>query len=130
MKVIIVTGSREWTRQAVIFRALDAEQPELVVHGAAWGADHIAHRWAVANAVDEHAIRAKWRLPDGGIDRRAGHQRNHRMLLAYPGALVLAFPLGESHGTRGCMTEAARRGHAVKVYDEEGGLVLFGIDPG
>lgn len=122
-RVVIVTGSREWASRGVIFRALDAERPDLVVQGGARGADHFAHLWAVANQVDDRTMRAKWRRPDGGVDYGAGHARNRRMLLAYPGALVLAFPLGLSKGTRGCMAEAERLGHVLKVFDVEGNLL-------
>ena len=52
MKVVIVTGSREWTNMGLIFSVLSEEAPDLVVHGGARGADRIAHMWAVDREVD------------------------------------------------------------------------------
>lgn len=51
---ILVTGSREWTDDSIIYRALAAHPPialsldlsNVVVHGKAPGADMIADHWA------------------------------------------------------------------------------------
>lgn len=116
---VIVTGSRIWPSHVVVWRVLDAHEPTLVVHGGADGADGMAESWCKSRQVDSHAVRAKWgSRPD--IDYGAGHARNRRMLELYPAALVLAFPYGKAAGTRGCMADAERLGHAVKVFDVDG----------
>jgi len=116
VKVVIVTGSRQFTDVRRIWDALDDEKPDLVVHGGyegeRWsrGADSIAEQSCKRRQVDSHVMRAKWhtqRLAAGPI-------RNRRMLEAYPSALVLAFPL-DGPGTRDCMKQAKDRGHEVKL---------------
>lgn len=124
-ETVIVTGSRIWIKQSVIYAALDAHAPALVVHGgASRGGDHIAHLWADAHDVDEHTVRAKWRRPDGTLDRGAGFARNIRMLEMYPGCLVLGFPFGKANGTRHCMDNAAARGHKVMMFSPDGGWII------
>jgi hypothetical protein len=111
LKVVIVTGSRHWSEVQHIWRALTAEAPDLVVHGGCeTGADEIAERWCRRVHVDSHVFRAKWTEQR----RSAGPIRNRRMLEAYPGALVLAFPLN-GPGTRDCVVQATERGHEVRL---------------
>lgn len=117
-KVVIVTGSRNWTDGRIVFDALTSESPDLVVHGGCrTGADSFAHIWCDVAYRDEVTLRARWRV-NGALDRRAGPRRNLRMLKAYPGATVLAFPLGVSRGTRGCIELARGLGMEVVVYGE------------
>jgi hypothetical protein len=111
MKVVIVTGSRHWSEVQHIWRALDAERPDLVVHGGCeTGADDIAERWCRRRQIDSHAMRAKWTAQRNA----AGPRRNRRMLEAYPGAAVLAFPL-DGPGTRDCIRQATELGHEVRT---------------
>jgi hypothetical protein len=119
-KVVIVTGSRIWTERRVIFAALGYHQPELVVHGACHeGADTIAELWAKREEVDYLGMPAWWQK-SGQYDNGAGPKRNQRMLERFPGALVLAFPLGEARGTNDCIARARKLGHYVVIYDETG----------
>lgn len=123
--IVIVTGSRIWPTFLTIWQVLDAYAPTLVVHGGADGADGMAESWCKGRQVDSHAVRAKWgQRPD--IDYGAGHARNRRMLELYPGALVVAFPHGKAAGTRGCMAQAERLGHPLKVFDVDGRLIAAG----
>ena len=64
---ILVTGSRTWTRDDVIYRALAAQrhptEPVILVHGKAPGADLIADHWARqfdARSPREPAVLAEW----------------------------------------------------------------------
>lgn len=118
---VIVTGSRIWPSATAICHVLAKLDPELVIHGNARGADQMAHEWAVANERDFHGFNAKWkRYRTIGYDPKAGHERNGRMLDAYPNALVIAFPYGLAAGTRNCINQALEKGHKVRVYDLKG----------
>jgi hypothetical protein len=125
-RIVIVTGSRRWPSYLPVWAVLDAHAPTLVVHGACIGVDGMAESWCKGREVDYHGMPARWTgqtRDRSRLDRGAGHARNRRMLLAYPGALVLAFPLGASPGTRGCIRMALEHSHPVKVFDLDGNLV-------
>jgi hypothetical protein len=116
MRVVIVTGSRKWLAPGTVTAALDEHAPDLVVHGGCYvgvrprvclGADYWAHRWCSTTDTDEYIFRAKW-----SHGKKAGPLRNKAMLLAYPNAVVLAFPLG-GPGTADCMRQAKRLGMRV-----------------
>ncbi len=123
---VIVTGSRIWPSATAIAHALRTLDPQLVIHGNARGADQMAHQWALANERDFHGFNAKWKTGKFGVrsglgyDPGAGHNRNGRMLDAYPNALVLAFPYGMAKGTRDCINQALEKGHEVRVFDLKG----------
>lgn len=117
---ILVTGSRNWTDREVIRKALrDAGQaagrhPQgvVVVHGGARGADTIAGELAREFGCMVEVHPAEWTR----YGKAAGHRRNAKMVVA--GADVcLAFPLGESRGTRGCMRLAEAAGIPVVVHE-------------
>lgn len=140
---VIVTGSRVWSDADAIGAALleawhDACQVGhdgiVVVHGAAPGADSLADLWAIGHrglGVDRDPYPADWSQcgpecrpecrPGHRRERRgggeycptAGHRRNQAMVDA--GALLcLAFPIGESTGTRDCMRRAVAAGIPVR----------------
>lgn len=111
---VIVTGSRDcdWRDWPGIKAALEAAKPTLVVQGGCAGADALAVRWAAANDIPCETIVANW-----ASGRRAGPERNARMLSYFPDALVIAFPKGESRGTRGCVAMACKRGMQVLVLE-------------
>lgn len=119
---ILVTGSRHWTDRDTIRRALVDTIDNwtarggcgyvTVIHGGAPGADRIAGEIAreLRCAVEVHP--ADW----DRHGRRAGPIRNAEMVQA--GADVcLAFPLGQSRGTRGCIRLAELAGIPVHVYE-------------
>lgn len=118
---VLVTGSRAWTDEAAVRTALtrawrEAGQPLVVVHGACpTGADRIASEWAREHepaGIVEEPWPAKWRL----YGRRAGPQRNADMAAA--GAdLCLAFPSGQSSGTRHAMRCARDAGIPIHDFD-------------
>lgn len=115
MRRVLVTGSRNWADREAIFNALLDQWEQsggemAVIHGGARGADQIAHRWATATemgvSVEVHP--ADW----DRHGKAAGFIRNQQMVDA--GADVcLAFPLGESPGTRHCMKAAEKAGIPV-----------------
>lgn len=110
-KVVIVTGSRNWCNQRIIYEALSNYAPDLVVQGGAKGADAIAKRWAAEGKIPCETFHAEW----GVYGRAAGHLRNGLMLDSHPGAMVFAFPLG-GPGTADCIRQAVKRGHIVRQY--------------
>lgn len=120
---ILVTGSRDWTDEATISRALaDAwsrtgrHPGATLVHGACHlgGADIIARD-----------IWRSWGLPDephpaarDASGRLLGPERNAHMVNL--GAdLCLAFPLPTSRGTRNCVRLAKEAGIPVTTYAED-----------
>jgi hypothetical protein len=138
---ILITGSRDWNDTRAVEETLTdlfhtcaqstPGAPFVVVHGAAPGADTIADRWAYQNAslgvtVERH--RANWNLcaescpPEPRHRRRrrngttycpaAGPRRNAHMV-SLGATLCIAFPLGASEGTRGCMRLAEAAGIPV-----------------
>lgn len=130
-RVVIVTGSRIWPSHIIVWQVLDQHAPTLVVHGACIGVDGMAESWCKGREVDYHGMPARWTGQSRDrtrLDRGAGHARNRRMLEAYPGALVLAFPFGKAAGTRGCIRTARELGHPVKVFGLDGRL-LVGLAP-
>lgn len=120
---ILVTGSREWADATAIRSALAEAgraagvhpRDVVVVHGAARGADSLADRVArdLGCRVEAHRVDdADWRR----YGRSAGHRRNADMVRL--GAdLCLAFPIGESKGTRGCIAMAQAAGIPVVVTE-------------
>lgn len=82
------------------------------MHGGARGADTLASVEAKQWGFNVEVHPADWR----SHGKAAGHRRNAEMVKL--GADVcLAFPLGESRGTRGCMRLAEAAGIPVKVYE-------------
>jgi hypothetical protein len=113
-----VTGSRDWADFAAIARALNAELEQspnglTVVHGdCPNGADRIADLWA--STYPRRAVVTVERYPADWKKhgKPAGFIRNQQMVNR--GADVcLAFPLGESRGTRHCMAAATKAGIPV-----------------
>lgn len=133
MKRILITGSRRWTdaeaiRDAIATAIGDYDGPVTIVHGGARGADQLAAALATTFGPDVTAERwpADWdgdcrnachtghRQPRNGTSfcPMAGIYRNADMVAA--GAdICLAFPLGESRGTRDCMDRATAAGIPV-----------------
>lgn len=117
---ILITGSRDWTDRAAIAAALikvhvyAAIEPAkvTVVHGDARGADRIAADLAHQFGCNVEAHPADWDRHGKG----AGPRRNAEMVAA--GADVcLAFPIGASPGTRGCIRLAKQAGIPVTVHE-------------
>lgn len=84
-----------------------------MVHGGARGADALADEIARHWGWTPEAHPADWDC----FGRSAGHRRNTEMV-ALGADVCLAFPLGESRGTRGCMRLAAIAGIFVANFGE------------
>lgn len=129
-KRILITGSRNWTDKQAIYLALGQQCANVgdvvIVHGGARGADTIAASYAEGRfRITAEAHPAEWNKPCGtGCYHRPrvkggkpycplqGHYRNQRMV-DLGADVCLAFPLGESRGTRDCMKRAKRAGIPV-----------------
>jgi hypothetical protein len=117
---LLVTASREWRDRQHMRASFLAVQRRLgvsaaalgVVHGAARGGDRMA---------DEVAAELGWATDPVPCTRQewvrygrcAGHRRNARMVGRRDYVGCVAFPLGLSPGTRGCMVAAADAGIPV-----------------
>ncbi|HDR9497067.1 TPA: DUF2493 domain-containing protein [Burkholderia cepacia] len=115
MKIIVCGGrdyGQEEREERLLFDVLDAQHAlrpiELVIQGAARGADTMAKLWAEARSVDCLSVPAKWEKNGRG----AGPIRNARML-DYEPDLVIAFPGGR--GTANMVHQAKTAG--VKVVE-------------
>lgn len=113
---VLVTGSRNWTdRERAkadlirVWEKLGCRRDEItVVNGCARGFDTIARSVALqlGMRVEDHP--ADW----DQHGKAAGHRRNAEMVAG--GAVVcIAYPMGESRGTRGCMAMCERAGIPV-----------------
>ena len=116
---LLVTGSRHWRNVPVVESELGAwwdevgrDRDAVLVHGSAAGLDSIAatvwQQWGLP--VEPHP--ANWRR----YGRAAGPNRNQEMV-DLGADVCLAFPLGESRGTRDCMRRASEAGIPVIDYD-------------
>lgn len=114
---ILITGSREWddaeTLAILLKRYYDRDRTAVLIHGNGRGCDKQAAR--IWKAFGGHAVpyHAQWNL----YGKSAGPKRNQQMV--NDGATVcLAFPLGESRGTRDCMERAKKAGIPVLNYGD------------
>lgn len=107
MRKVLVCGGRDYQNRDILFRILDASNADrpidLIIHGAARGADSLAQAWADNRGVRCLQFPADWKT-DG---KAAGPIRNRRMLLEGPD-LVLAFPGGK--GTADMKKQARKMG--------------------
>lgn len=132
--LIMVTGSRECEYEPVAevlddtLADISAYGPPILVHGGARGADQVAHLWGTAKATDREVawverFPAHWAVYGHG----AGPIRNAAMaerIWTHQQAgglvLVLAFPMGESRGTRHMIQAAERAGiNDIRIYEQE-----------
>lgn len=91
---ILVCGGRDFANRELVFSTLDKLDTEncidVVIHGAARGADTEAARWCSVRGVPAWPFPADWKRHQNG----AGPIRNQQMLdEAFP-THVLAFPGG------------------------------------
>lgn len=95
---------------------LDKIEPDVLIHGACpTGADEMASQWG-CQYVGEVPMAANWKV----YGRGAGPRRNEKMLSVLKSlrdcgyeCLVVAFPKGESKGTRHMMGIAEDAGFEV-----------------
>lgn len=116
---ILITGSRDWTDEKAIFNAITEEvfgkdvTQITLIHGAARGADSIADKVARFYNLHVEVYPADWQAHG----KAAGPIRNQQMI-DLGADVCLAFPKGESRGTRHCMKQAKKAGITVRNYGE------------
>ena len=112
---VLVCGGRKFSDYQLLAQTLDAlhaERPiSLIIHGAARGADTLAHEWAAHNRVNIDFYRADWNK----YKKAAGPIRNTRMLMDGKPQLVVAFEGGD--GTADMIEQARAAGVTVKVIE-------------
>lgn len=107
---LLVTGGRDFANRGLAFSALDKLDAEhcidVVIHGAARGADTEAARWCSVRGVPVWPFPADWSKGNG-----AGIARNQDMLNQASPSHVLAFPGGS--GTADMVRRARAAGLPV-----------------
>jgi predicted Rossmann-fold nucleotide-binding protein len=110
--IVLVCGGREYDDKERLYQVLDRiaskVEIEVVVHGAARGADVLAGFWAADRGVEVRIHPADWIR----YGKRAGYLRNMEMLEEHPD-LIVAFPGGK--GTANMVRLARKAG--VPVID-------------
>ena len=111
---VIVTGSRDWRD----YRAVHARLAELppgstIVHGAASGADAMAHAAAVTFGF---AVEPHWPDYENYPVHEAPLKRNE-LMVSLGADLCLAFPTKGSRGTWHCVRAAERAGIPVELVN-------------
>jgi len=102
MRKVIVTGGRNFTNQAVIYRVLNHLRPQfLLVGDCPTGADLITREWAEETETRHKVFVADWTK----WGKSAGPRRNKAMVdCADPDTIVIAFP--GAAGTNHCCNYA------------------------
>jgi len=119
---ILITGSRAWTDGQAIFNDLDnewdrrtTEEPFVVVHGGAVGADTLASRWAQYRAEAGFSVIEEVHLADwAGQGRKAGILRNLQMIRSDID-LCLAYIYDNSRGATHCANAAHAAGIETRI---------------
>lgn len=117
MTRILITGSRDWTDGNAVTTALrdvwvelGSDPDAIIVHGGASGADTLAWKAAAAMGLSVEVHPADWKRHG----KKAGPLRNAAMVNAGADVCV-AFPLGTSKGTWGCVKLAEAAGIPVRI---------------
>jgi YspA, cpYpsA-related SLOG family len=109
---VLVAGSRDFARMSLVAARLARFEPgTTIIHGDARGIDRAAATIAESLGLAVEAYPADWKR----YGRRAGIERNLRMLDEADPDYVLAFWDGKSRGTAHTIREATKRGIPVEV---------------
>lgn len=116
---VLVCGGRNFTDRRMfdtamvnLYRRGHVGLIEVVIHGAASGADTLASKWCKRMRVPEIACPADWET----YGKSAGYVRNKHMLIHEKPTLIVAFP-----GSRGTA-------NMIEISRKAGVPVLMGLD--
>jgi len=109
---LLVTGGRDYTNRTTMLIVLGHLMPEVVIHGAARGADTLCDEVAKVLEIERMSFPADWDT----FGRGAGSIRNSLMLKEAHPSLVLAFPGGK--GTEDMVARAKKAGLVVLRVEE------------
>ena len=107
MKKVIITGGRNYEDEEKLYNILTLINPDIIIQGGAFGADHLARDWATFNRIECITVLADW----AKHGKAAGPIRNIEMLDTNTDAIVIAFPGGK--GTKHCTEAALKRNMIV-----------------
>lgn len=109
---VLITGSRDWRDvQAIAKRLYELPRDAVIVHGAATGADHIAH--AIANDL---GLEVEPHFPDyANFEASKAPLERNRWMVELGADLCLAFPTPNSRGTWHCVKLAEAAGIPVEI---------------
>lgn len=117
MTRILITGSRDWTDENAVAEALrdvwmglGSDPDAIIVHGGASGADTLAGKAAAAMGLAVESHPADWKRHG----KKAAPLRNAEMV-DLGADVCVAFPLGTSKGTWGCVKLAEAAGIPVRI---------------
>lgn len=120
---VLICGGRDFGNYAQILKVIQdigPENIEVVIHGAADGADSIAGSVAKGLGIKVMEFPANWEK----FGKSAGPIRNQDMLDEGKPDLVIAFPDRESRGTWDMVRRAKREGVEVRVIEN----IVFKVD--
>lgn len=117
---IVFSGSRHWSDEKPIVEVLHkliekfSKEKITIISGGARGLDMLAENISKSLDLRFEVFHAEWNT----YGSAAGHIRNKRMLES--GAdLVVAFPLGESRGTRNMIKISLENKTKVLIYEND-----------
>ena len=109
---VIVCGGRGYTDELRMCQVLDEYPIEILINGAARGADKLSSQWAQRTGTIYAEVPALW----DAFGKSAGPMRNSSMASRFGKIdLVIAFPGGA--GTRSMIQIALLRGIKVEVIE-------------
>lgn len=115
MRVLICGGRDLVDRSEIVHLINDLSPDDIVITGAAPGADTIAIHLASSRGLATFAFPADWRRHG----KAAGPLRNQRMLDEGKPDVVYAFPTANSRGTWDMVDRARKAGLTVYVSGEK-----------
>lgn len=129
---VLVCGGRDYKDRKFLFECLDLFDKhwarfDVVIHGGASGADHLAHQWATEKRIPVREFPARWEWLDAPnavirygkngrpYNARAGHDRNWLMLTKGLPDITVAFPGGAGTADMVQLSEDFGLDHVVKA---------------
>lgn len=111
---LLVFGSRKWKDARMVRDVIQDLCPDLVVHGAARGADMLAGQAAKELGIPQRAYPANWDL----YGRSAGPIRNQQMLDEEHPDMAVGFRVGgPSPGTDDMARRVGRAGITLMMFE-------------